>query len=324
MNTTNRLQKLAGVDPKRDLIEALKQERDKISAAHDVLIEQVRTGAQIDEGLFSTLKAAMNTAIQASTKAASSVVDKAKQLAAPIKQLYLDNKAKEELIELTKGIGGIITAFDKIESNAHTILSRDTEVQKEIQLFKDLLQKTFETLTARLNPQQSESLEDPRIKDMMVEHGYLEIDSLKLIMEAGESDDVIAQVLASKEYQDASSKFKVVSTKRELAKGVISFDIGVKPYGSDQDPKAKTVLKASPDGQIRGVVTLNGEQATYYLLGDKIVSTRKDQTILYRAMIKEIVRRGSELKANHEARMKEIESVLSKQLGVDAVKDIQG
>jgi hypothetical protein len=320
MNTTNRLQKLAGVDPKRELIEALKKERDEISVAHDILIEQIRTGAQIDEGLFSTLKAAMNTAIQVSTKAASSVVDKAKALAAPIKQLYLDNKAKEELIDLTKGIGGIITSFDKIESDAHTILSRDTEVQKEIQLFKDLLQKTFETLTARLNPQQSESLEDPRIKDMMIEHGYLEIDSVKLIMEAAESDDVIAQVLTSKEYQDAASKFKVVSTKRELAKGVISFDVGVKPFDGLNDPKSKTVLKAFPDGQLKGVVTSNGEQHTY-LLGLKIISSRKDQTILYRAMIKEIVRRGEDLKSNHEGRMKEIESVLAKQLGSDAVKD---
>jgi myosin heavy subunit len=334
MAEINRMLMLAGMNPKRVLISELKAARDELNNAHDQLIRQIETGAQIDEGLFSALKAALQTAGQVGTASAKAAVEKARKLAEPVKQMYLDNKARDELKSMTKALGDVVNTFQKIEDDSKTILSRDKEVAAEIKLFKDLLLKTIETLAARLQVQ-NEGLQDEDIRDLMIEHGYLVDDSAEDLLEAKLDNAVLQQVKDSQEFKDLTAEFKLVSTKRELDNGTLVFDIGVPGinFKGEEIKGTKFVLKAYADGQLRGQLrgvlkdyaVSDGRDGRHFRIGKKFVSQTGDQVVLYRAMLKDILARGKKKVANQPkviaAQKEAYKEYINRYYGPDSIPD---
>jgi myosin heavy subunit len=330
MTEINRMLKIAGVNPKRVLINELKAARDELNNAHDQLIHQIEAGVQIDEGLFSALKTALQTASQVGTTSAKAAVEKARKLAEPVKQMYLDNKARDELKSMTKALGDVVNTFQKVEDDSKTILSRDKEVASEIKLFKDLLLKTIESLAARLQVQ-NEGLQDEDIRDLMIEHGYLADDSAEDLLEAKLDNAVLQQVKDSQEFKDLTAKFKLVSTKRELNNGTLVFDIGVPGISfQGEEIKGSTyLLKAYADGQIRamlkGSILPYGGDDRHYRIGKKFVSQTGDQVVLYRAMLKDILERGRKKVANHPkalaAQKEAYKEIIKRNYGPDSIPD---
>lgn len=150
MIDTNRLKQLSGMNPQRAVLEELKAERTASIAAFDRLISEVEQGRQLDEGLFTSLKATLATVGQLGAAGAKKVADAAKKVADNVKEVYLDNKAKAELELLVKNIKKVIADFEMIEKDAATIIKRDPEVAKEMELFKSLFTKLLDTLSTRL------------------------------------------------------------------------------------------------------------------------------------------------------------------------------
>lgn len=146
----NRLLHLSGLNPQHKTLDELKADRQKMLEAYDRLIQDVEAGHQLDEGLFTSLKATLATVGQLGAAGAKKVADAAKKVAADVKEVYLDNKAKAELELLVKNIKKVITDFEAIEKDASTIIKRDPEVAKEMELFKSLFVKLLDTLQARL------------------------------------------------------------------------------------------------------------------------------------------------------------------------------
>src|ERR1035437_9385453 len=147
---TLRLQQLSGLHPQRAILEQLKADREKVIAAYDQLINDTQQGKQLDEGLFTNLKATLATLGHLTGAGIRKVSDAAKKIGADIKEVYLDNKAKVELELLVKNIKKVITDFEGIEKDAATIIKRDPEVAKEMELFSTLLNKLLNTLSVRL------------------------------------------------------------------------------------------------------------------------------------------------------------------------------
>ena len=146
-----RLRMLSGINqPANPLIEELKADRAAAIAGYDKLIKDVEQGKQLDEGLFTSLKATLATVGQLGAAGAKKATDAVKKIAANVKEIYLDNKAKAELELLVKNIKKVITDFEGIEKDASTIIDRDPEVKQEMQLFSTLLSKLLGTLSTRL------------------------------------------------------------------------------------------------------------------------------------------------------------------------------
>lgn len=150
MIDTTRLQQLSGMHPQRKTLEELRADRQKVLEGYDRLIREVEAGQQLDEGLFTSLKATLATVGQLGAAGAKKVADAAKKVADNVKEVYLDNKAKAELELLVKNIKKVISDFEMIEKDAATIIKRDPEVAKEMELFKSLFVKLLDTLSARL------------------------------------------------------------------------------------------------------------------------------------------------------------------------------
>lgn len=150
MTDFNRIKALAGLNPKHDLIEALKASRAEMNAAHDKLIKQLEDGMQLDEGLFNALKAAIKTVGNVGKDGVDALGNKVKALASKYSELYQDHKAQEELKDLTKGLKAVIDSFDKLEKSVPTILSRDDEVKKLVEIFKRALIAIISALESRL------------------------------------------------------------------------------------------------------------------------------------------------------------------------------
>jgi hypothetical protein len=146
----DRIKALAGMPANYELIEELKQQRKDIVFILDQMIIDAEKGKQIDEGLFTSLKAALSTAAAPVGAAAKKVATKAKELKANVIELYKDKKAIEELKVLSKNLLDMIKSFDKVESDSATILEKDAEIAKEVELFKTLLTKTSDSISRRL------------------------------------------------------------------------------------------------------------------------------------------------------------------------------
>jgi len=151
MTDMTRLRMLSGINqPLNPIIEELKADRAATIAAYDKLIADVEQGKQLDEGLFTNLKATFATLGHLTGAGIKKVSDVAKKLGADVKEIYLDNKAKAELEMLVKSIKKVITDFEGIEKDAATIIKRDPEVAKEMELFATLINKLLGTLSVRL------------------------------------------------------------------------------------------------------------------------------------------------------------------------------
>lgn len=151
MTDLNRIKQLSGMHPNRALLEQLNAEKASVVLAYDQLIREAEKGQQIDEGLFTSLKATLATVGHLGASGAKKIAAAAKNVAANIKELYLDQKAKAELQLLVKNIKVAITNFEAMEKDASTIIQRDQDVQKEMALFKTLFTKLLETLETRLS-----------------------------------------------------------------------------------------------------------------------------------------------------------------------------
>jgi soluble cytochrome b562 len=142
------------------VIDGLRASKQKLDEQFNAALEAAKNGRQIDEGFFTSLKAAFSTAGQLAASGANKVSDAAKKMAANVKAIYQDAKAKAELKELVKGLQEAVNQFDKLANNAPTIMKRDAEVSKEMALFRELFNKLIETLGARMTVTEGISVDD--------------------------------------------------------------------------------------------------------------------------------------------------------------------
>lgn len=163
---------LSGKNPQQQTLDRLTADLAKINEQYARAINDVKAGKQINEGIFSAIKAAITTVGKVGAAGANAVANKVKELSSAVKNLYLDAKAKQELKDLIAGLKAAIADFEKLETKVPTILDRDEEVKKEIDLFKDLFAKTIESLSARLASAEGvkEALD---IKDLLIAEGVL-------------------------------------------------------------------------------------------------------------------------------------------------------
>ena len=156
-----RLRMLSGIQPPQTpMLEQLKADRETAIAAYDQLIFAAEQNIQLDEGLFTTLKATLATLGHLTGAGAKKVADAAKKISANVKEIYLDKKAKAELEELVKSIKQVIADFEEIEKDSSTIIERDPEVAKEMELFATLLNKLLGTLSVRMAMSKAPTLTD--------------------------------------------------------------------------------------------------------------------------------------------------------------------
>lgn len=140
---------LSGMHPNSLRLQELKADRQKVLEAYDKLINDAEQNRQLDEGLFTSLKAMLATVGAAGAAGAKKVAEKVKNLSDKVKELYLDEKAKIELGVLIKNMKKAIADFETIEKDASTIVARDEEVNKAMETFKKLFSATIDMLGAR-------------------------------------------------------------------------------------------------------------------------------------------------------------------------------
>lgn len=149
MSNLSRMQTLAGLSATDQVIAELKASKQRLGEAHDLAIKQAAAGNRIDENLWQKLVAALSTAGQATVMGTKAIAAKAAKLAEPIKQLYLDNKAKLELKALLAGTEDAAKAFEEMADEAPTLLKRDAEVKTAMEAFKAQMQAFISMLTTR-------------------------------------------------------------------------------------------------------------------------------------------------------------------------------
>lgn len=143
---------LAGFNGQRESVKALEESKRIIIAAHDEAIRQAKMGMQVDEGLFTGLRAALATAATSSAKVAKSIARKASELSDAVKKIYQDEKCKLELKELLKGMATVAGHFEKVEKEAPTLLKKDERVREIVKVFRDALETMQRELQARAIP----------------------------------------------------------------------------------------------------------------------------------------------------------------------------
>lgn len=149
MIDTSRLKQLSGLHPQRAVLEDLKSNRQKSIDAYDQLIREVEQGRQLDEGLFTSLKATLATVGQLGAAGAKKVKDAARKISSDVKEVYLSNKARAELTQMVKNMNEAAKLFEKMEKDSATIFARDAEIKEAMTVFKNLFNKTSELLAAR-------------------------------------------------------------------------------------------------------------------------------------------------------------------------------
>ena len=147
-----RLRELAGFNDRQAQIDALKESRVQLLAAHDLAISQAEKGLQIDEGFFSGMKAAFATALTGSKMASKAVAKRAAALSDNVKKIYLNEKAKIELKNLITGVKDIAGRFEKLEKDVPTLLAKDERVSEIVKVFADALETLENELVARAIP----------------------------------------------------------------------------------------------------------------------------------------------------------------------------
>ena len=161
MTDMTRLRMLSGIQPPATpVLEQLKADKAIAMAAYDQLIMAAEQGQQLDEGLFTNLKATFATLGHLTGASIKKVSDAAKKATDQVKEIYTNNKAKAELELLVKSIKKVIADFEGIEKDSATIISKDPEVKKEMELFATVLQKLLGTLQIRLAMSKAPSVTD--------------------------------------------------------------------------------------------------------------------------------------------------------------------
>lgn len=145
----NRLKELAGRANNQNTIDQLIIEKALIVKQYDEAIAALKDQRTVNEGLFSTLSAAVGTVAKIGKKGAEAVAGKVRQVSGAVKEIYLDQKAKAELKELTSGMKEAISDFAELEKKVPTLLKRDKEVADALTVFKDLFNKTLEIIGSR-------------------------------------------------------------------------------------------------------------------------------------------------------------------------------
>jgi hypothetical protein len=150
MTDITRIQDLAGLSSKRNLITELKRSRDQLTAAHDRMIKQVEVGAVLDEGLFQAVSTALKAVTTIGTKGAAAAAERTRGLSSGIKQMYLDGKAQQELRDMVGTVQHLNKVLSHVDRECPTILSRDSEIKTVMGLMRDVLIKLVDQLTSRL------------------------------------------------------------------------------------------------------------------------------------------------------------------------------
>lgn len=143
MSQVNELLKLAGVKPANKLTEA------QVEQAVSQLAKDAAIDGQVNEGVFSTLKAILATVGQAGSKAGKAAAEKAAKLPSTIKALYKETEVKDQLRILYRSFNTMLTTLDKVTSTTKTIQEKDPEIKRELELFTGLMRRTIDSLQAR-------------------------------------------------------------------------------------------------------------------------------------------------------------------------------
>jgi hypothetical protein len=153
----------------------------EISSQYDSALKTVENGQQIDEGFFTSLKAAFQTAAQVGKSSAAAVGDKVKQATAQVSAIYQDKKAQAELKILFDQLKTIVDKFDEIANSAPTIFKNDKQIAKEMDYFRRVMIKMIQTLSSRLAIKEgvSSSID---IEKLLKDEGLLEYISNEKIL----------------------------------------------------------------------------------------------------------------------------------------------
>lgn len=292
MNNIDRMLQLSGKNPRKELSENLRSDLLKLVKSYDTTLEQIRLNQQLDEGIFTSLKAALSTAATLGKFGVDAVKAKAAKLAANVKEMYKTAKAKAELTNLISGLKKIVEMFDELSSDSPTIIKADAEVKKELDLFYDVFRNSINTLASRMAISEGIINDDSQIKNMMVEMGMISEEPIDLKEATG--NDLFNQIKELPEFKEAAKRMKFASSATQLKNGTLSFDTGMHGIGykGEEDPKTVYLLKIYSDGQVRGELkgkSYYGYPSGHYRLGAPI--SGKDTIDMYRKALIDIVKR---------------------------------
>jgi hypothetical protein len=174
MNILERLKTLSGQNSKQPTIDQMRADLKEISSQYDSALKTVENGQQIDEGFFTSLKAAFQTAAQVGKSSAAAVGDK-------VSAIYQDKKAQAELKILFDQLKTIVDKFDEIANSAPTIFKNDKQIAKEMDYFRRVMIKMIQTLSSRLAIKEgvSSSID---IEKLLKDEGLLEYISNEKIL----------------------------------------------------------------------------------------------------------------------------------------------
>lgn len=150
MSDLDRLKQLSGRDPSSEQVGQLTEEMNRLTKEYEAAIFALKSGKQIDEGLFTSLVAAAKTAQTLSSGGTKKIADAVKKVSAQVKTLYLDAKAQQELKVLVKELSTLVMKFDDLSNKVPTIMKRDPDVNKEMIYFQKLFYALINTLQSRV------------------------------------------------------------------------------------------------------------------------------------------------------------------------------
>ena len=145
----SRLSSLAGLNPHRAIVQRLEAERLELNEAIELLKRNAAAGVKLDEGLFTSLKAMVGTLGAGGRAAGRAVQSVAKNVSFKIREIYQDQKAKAELLELVKTLQVTGEAWAKSASDANTIVSKDPEVKAILTNLDSALKEAHALLAQR-------------------------------------------------------------------------------------------------------------------------------------------------------------------------------
>jgi hypothetical protein len=142
MNEINYLRKQAGLPLLAEVSDA-----DITRALTEVQARM--TAGQLDESVYSTLKAILATVGQKGSKAGKAAAEKAKKLPGTIRALYKETENKEQLRLLYRQFTVMLNTLDKIDSGTKNLQDKDPDIKREIDLFQRLISRITVDLQAR-------------------------------------------------------------------------------------------------------------------------------------------------------------------------------
>lgn len=322
MNSLDRIKTLSGQNSNQNTINQLNSDMKSLSEQFDAALEALKNGKQIDEGFFSSLKAAFQTASKFGKDGASAVKDKVKAASAEVKLTYQDKKAKAELKAMMNKMKNVIDELDALVAAAPTLLKADKQLAKEMDYFRRVMLKMIATIASRKSLNENITEIDD-ISDMLFEEGLFEAaPNMPYAKSRKIPSEEMKLILDSDEYKEVAKKMKDVTTNRQLKTGTFMFDTGIAAdyRGYGEESYGNYVLKIYADGQIRGEIrggrNFSARGIAHYRLGKPIKSETPVE--MYKEAFKEMVRRYEEKVSKLGKTDEDAFKSFMKKLGVEA------